>query len=437
MKKITITKILISLSIFMGALVFLSCASAPEAPQATAQAIIVKSEGPYYVGDRGPAGGWIIYDKGNNSDGWRYMEAASEDQTPDSWRHKGLAEWGCHGTAIPGARYTAIGRGMLNTKAILEGCNEPDTAARRCADYRGGGKDDWFLPSLDELNLIYTHLFKQKIGGLRLGEYWSSSETTNGRYAWNHNFNNEKRLYCNKYPNYRVRCVRVFNGKKGEEGVKPDARVAGEAVVAQTEGPVLASTDSGQAKEDEFNNYQRISRLNAEVRQKKVRDIIDYMDRNGIKYYRYFDFHQKYIHIKLNGMLVGSERWIGSSGSPGVMTVPVQFSSSLPSHELGAYIFGTIRGQAFLESRTFDITGHTFSGLMTRGDQKEGIATQYHIHTSLLTLGHPFTLLRPYQDSRVDASNTWVVPLRDSLGRVSQEKRNHLIRLIEQLQQRM
>jgi len=188
---------------------------------------------------------------------------------------------------------------------------------------------------------------------------------------------------------------------------------------------------------DEFNNCQRISRLNAEVRQKKVRDIIDYMDRNGIKYYRYFDFHQKYIQIKLNGMLVGSERWIGSSGSPGVMTVPVQFSSSLPSHELGAYIFGTIRGQAFLESRTFDITGHTFSGLMTRGDQKEGIATQYHIHTSLLTLGHPFTRLRPYQDSRVDGSNTWVVPLRDSLGRVSQEKRDHLIRLIEQLQQRM
>jgi len=177
--------------ILASAPIFLSCASAPETPRAS-QPLFIKSEGPYYVGDRGPAGGWIIYDKGNNSEGWRYMEAAPVDQTPDSWRHAGLAEWGCHGKAIPGARYTAIGKGMLNTKAILKGCDEPDTAARMCADYRGGGKDDWFLPTKDELELIFTHLFKQRIGGLRLGEYWSSTETTNGRHAWNHNFANEK-----------------------------------------------------------------------------------------------------------------------------------------------------------------------------------------------------------------------------------------------------
>ncbi len=436
MKKTIRTRMLLSAFILASAPIFLSCASAPETSRES-QPMFIKSEGPYYVGDRGPAGGWIIYDKGNNSEGWRYMEAAPVDQTPDSWRHAGLAEWGCHGKAIPGARYTAIGTGMKNTKAILEVCDDPDTAARMCANYRGSGKDDWFLPSKDELELIFTHLFKQGLGGLRLSEYWSSTETTNGRHAWNHNFTNGKQFYCNKYPNYRVRCVRVFKGKEGEEGVKSDARAAGEAVVARMEGPVGARADSGITKEDEFNNYQRISRLAAEVRQEKIREIVDYMDRNGIKYHRYFDFHQRYIHIKLDGMLVSSERWIGSSGNPGVMTVPVQFSALLPSHELGAYIFGTIRGQAFLDNRTFDITGHTFSGLMTRGDQQESIATQYHIHTSLLTLGHPFTQLRPYQDSRVDGSNTWVVPLRDSLGQVSQEKRDHVIRLIEQLQQRM
>lgn len=434
MKKAIRTRMLLSVLILASAPLFLSCASAPETSRES-QPTFIKSEGPYYVGDRGPAGGWIIYDKGNNSEGWRYMEAAPVDQTPDSWRHKGLAEWGCHGTAIPGARYTAIGRGMLNTKAILEGCDEPDTAARMCADYRGGGKDDWFLPSLDELELIFTHLFKQRIGGLRLGEYWSSTETTNGRHAWHHNFTNEMQLSCNKYPNYRVRCVRVFKGKEGGEGVKSDALVR-EAVFAWTEGPVTASADSGMTKEDEFNNYQRISRLAADVRQEKIREIVDYMDRNGIKYHRYFDFHQRYIHIKLNGMLVSSDRVIGT-GTPHSLTVPVRFSSSLPSHELGAYIFGTIQGRAFLENRIFDIAGHVFSGLMTRGDQQEGVATQYNIHTSLSTMGHPFTQLRPYQDSRVDTQKTWVVPLRDSLGQVSQEKRDHVIRLIEQLQQRM
>ncbi|MBN2397601.1 MAG: DUF1566 domain-containing protein [Deltaproteobacteria bacterium] len=434
MKKAIRTRMLLSVLILASAPVFLSCASAP-ATSRESQPTFIKSEGPYYIGDRGPAGGWIIYDKGNNSEGWRYMEAAPVDQTPDSWRHAGLAEWGCHGKAIPGARNTAIGKGMLNTKAILDGCDEPDTAARMCADYRGGGKDDWFLPTKDELELIFTHLFKQRIGGLRLGEYWSSTETTNGRHAWHHNFTNEKQLYCNKYPNYRVRCVRVFKGKEGEEGVKSDARAAGEAVAARTEGPVVARADSGMTKEDECNNYQRISRLAADVRQEKIRELLDYMDRNGIKYYNYLDFNQHYIHINLNGMLVSSDRVIGTSTSHS-LTVPVRFSSSLPSHELGAYIFGTTQGKAFLENCIFDITGHVFSGLMTRGDQQEGVATQYHIHTSLATMGHPFTQLRPYQDSRVAAQKTWVVPLRDSLGQVSQEKRDHVIRLIEQLNMR-
>ncbi|MDD5475675.1 MAG: DUF1566 domain-containing protein, partial [Syntrophales bacterium] len=373
------------------------------------------------------------HDKGNNSEGWRYMEAAPVDQTPDSWRHAGLPKWGCHGTAIPGARYTAIGRGMLNTKAILEGCDEPDTAARMCSDYRGGGKDDWFLPTKDELELIFTHLFEERIGGLRLGEYWSSTETTNGRHAWNHNFTNGKQLFSNKYPKYRVRCVRVFKGEEGSESQVP--RAAG-PVPSRSEETVVAQAAQGLTPDDEFNNYQRISRLAADVRQDKIREVLDYMDRNGIKYYRYSDFNQNYIHINLNGMLVGSDRVIGT-GTAHSLTVPLRFSSSLPSHELGAYIFGTIQGRAFLENRIFDIAGHVFSGLMARGDQQEGVATQYHIHTSLSTMGHPFTQLRPYQDSRVDTLKTWVVPLRDSLGQVPQEQRNHVIRLIEQLQYRM
>ena len=28
----------------------------------------------YNIGDLGPAGGIVFYDKGNNKDGWRYIE---------------------------------------------------------------------------------------------------------------------------------------------------------------------------------------------------------------------------------------------------------------------------------------------------------------------------------------------------------------------------
>jgi len=42
----------------------------------------------YQVGDIGPAGGIIFYVKEDNSDGWRYMEAA-----PQSTEWEGI-EWG-------------------------------------------------------------------------------------------------------------------------------------------------------------------------------------------------------------------------------------------------------------------------------------------------------------------------------------------------------
>ncbi len=202
MQRIIMSKILRCCLLAVGAVFLSSCAT-------TVAPLIVKSEGPYLVGDRGPTGGWIIHDKGYDSDGWRYLEAAPEDQTT-GWTMGDWAPWGCNGKSIPGARKTAIGTGMQNTKAILQECNEPLIASRRCADYRGGGKDDWFLPSLDELKAIYLHLYKQGLAGLGLAGYWSSSETTKG-YAWFYNFTTGDRSYSNKWPKNRVRCIRAFS----------------------------------------------------------------------------------------------------------------------------------------------------------------------------------------------------------------------------------
>ncbi len=153
------------------------------------------------IGERGPAGGWIFYDKGNTSGGWRYLEAAPEDQ--------GRAEWGCYVSSIPGAQGTAIGTGKSNTRAIIEACGKSNTAAKKCTAYRGGGKSDWFLPSKDELDLMHVNLHKAGVGGFSDVFYWSSSELGDN-YVWLQLFFNGIVIVSDKFDTKRVRAVRAF-----------------------------------------------------------------------------------------------------------------------------------------------------------------------------------------------------------------------------------
>jgi len=50
-----------------------------------------------------------------------------------------------------------------------------EDAKKLCSDYRGGGFDDWRLPTKDELSQIYL-LHKMGVGGFVAYNYWSSSE---------------------------------------------------------------------------------------------------------------------------------------------------------------------------------------------------------------------------------------------------------------------
>lgn len=53
----------------------------------------------------------------------------------------------------------------------------------------GVAYEDWFLPSRDELDLVYEVQYKNNIRGFSGGSYWSSSENL-AQYAWNQNFGN-------------------------------------------------------------------------------------------------------------------------------------------------------------------------------------------------------------------------------------------------------
>jgi len=158
---------------------------------------------PYALRDTGPAGGYIFYDKGSYSDGWRYLEAAPSDQSTGT-------EWGCYGVSISGADGTAVGTGEQNTIDIEVGCTTPGTAADICANLSLGDYSDWFLPSKDELNLMYENLKVHEVGGFVAFFYWSSSEL-NADYAWHQYFGTGFQYYLNyKSSTYRVRAVRAF-----------------------------------------------------------------------------------------------------------------------------------------------------------------------------------------------------------------------------------
>ena len=160
----------------------------------------------YALRDTGPAGGYIFYDKGNYSDGWRYLEAAPEST---EWIEK---EWGSYKTKIGGTE-TGIGTGQSNTTKIVTWLNnysETGKAAQLCNDLTIGGYCDWFLPSDDELNLMYKNLKVYGVGGFSDDLYWSSSEF-NASIAWLRNFyyHGQSRDGAKYYP-HRVRAVRVF-----------------------------------------------------------------------------------------------------------------------------------------------------------------------------------------------------------------------------------
>jgi len=173
----------------------------------------------YKLGDTGPAGGLIFYDKGNNIGGWRYLEAAAKDLGPTNYIE--------NPGSFPKDLYTlwertyekegrAVGRGIYNTEflmTIAQARGGFTWAVRLCDNYEQNGFDDWFMPSRDELNFMYGNLYLKGLGNFRPEQYWSSTTWTDtwGSYrAWYINFSDGKHDNQNAGQNRRVRPVRQF-----------------------------------------------------------------------------------------------------------------------------------------------------------------------------------------------------------------------------------
>jgi hypothetical protein len=141
-------------------------------------------------------GGYIFY---LDESGQHGLIAASIDQGTQ-------VAWGCEHKKIDASNLTF---GLSNTKLIIEHCGFK-TAALLCAEFDAEGYSDWYLPSIDELDLLYQG--RKYVPEIGAGDYCSSSEYAKGNNdCWAIHFAKEgERFRYNKGFKYRVRAIRRF-----------------------------------------------------------------------------------------------------------------------------------------------------------------------------------------------------------------------------------
>jgi hypothetical protein len=143
--------------------------------------------GSYYYGNQvsfkvagytGGSGGIVFYDKGEITNGWRYLEAA-----PSHFVYNSDVNWffswnNCSSTSFISSLSTNIGTGYENTYILKPLCNYTNNAAAMSVTSLNG-KSDWFLPSLDELKALYKAKYVSSIHYNDVYTIISSSQLSN------------------------------------------------------------------------------------------------------------------------------------------------------------------------------------------------------------------------------------------------------------------
>lgn len=147
------------------------------------------------------AGGHVFY---NDGTGHGLVSATTDQSTGIIW-----AIVAYQTISVPGT-LTTIGSGSANTDKIIAQNGAGITyAAGLARAYTGSGYSDWFLPSIEELHLMYTNLHLKGYGAFAGGGYWSSSEYT-AYIASAQHFVGGNVYIPNKTTTLYVRAARAF-----------------------------------------------------------------------------------------------------------------------------------------------------------------------------------------------------------------------------------
>lgn len=177
-------------------------------------AATLAGNGGHYIGEK--FGGGVIFHLYRDSTGTEHglIIAANDISISTSWD----STPSCLAGTCVNVRYAeSTYNGSGNSTAIVNDVNSPLTAAAQCIAYSSGGFTDWYMPSLQELNMLWNNLFDvnrtmesmANAQTMRFAVYWSSTEV-DAIGAWNFSFMTGQASYWDKIATYNLRAIRKF-----------------------------------------------------------------------------------------------------------------------------------------------------------------------------------------------------------------------------------
>ena len=163
----------------------------------------------HYIGEE--YGGGVIFHLWKDNAGVEHglIVALTDQSTSQAWSNVT--------SAAIGTSAQSSWDGLSNSNSIVGQAGHTSSAAKLCLDLVSGGQSDWYLPSIQELNMLWnnyytvTRALSQISGATQLSNsaYWSSSED-DGNYAWVFYFYSGDAGGGNKFKTDCVRAVRAF-----------------------------------------------------------------------------------------------------------------------------------------------------------------------------------------------------------------------------------
>jgi hypothetical protein len=166
----------------------------------------------YEVGEYVEDQGGVIFHRYLDGDTQNYLVVGLTDlSTSQAWSNVA--------STLIGSTAQSTWNGLSNSNAIVSQATQTSSAAKLCLDSTAINQTDWYLPSVDELVLVFNNRYEVNkslslIGGasqILYDQYWSSVEFASNT-AWTFLFQTGVPIQnVSKSDNYRVRAIRKFS----------------------------------------------------------------------------------------------------------------------------------------------------------------------------------------------------------------------------------